>query len=41
MAVEDAPVLEQPVHAAMALRLRTARMQAQLTRLVRQRVGAG
>ncbi len=40
-AVEDAPVLEQPVHAAMALRLRTARMQALLTRLVRQRLGAG
>jgi LysR family transcriptional regulator, flagellar master operon regulator len=40
MAVEDAPVLEQPVHAAMALRLRTARMQAQLTRLVRQQLGA-
>ncbi len=37
--VAEAPVLEQPVHAAMALRLRTARMQTQLTRLVRARIG--
>lgn len=41
LAVADAPVLAQPVHAAMALRQRTARMQAQLLRLVRQRLAAG
>jgi LysR family transcriptional regulator, flagellar master operon regulator len=38
LAVEDAPVLEQPVHAGMALRLRTARLQSVLTRLVRQQI---
>ncbi|WP_209425445.1 LysR family transcriptional regulator [Pararhodobacter sp. SW119] len=39
--VADAPPLSQPVHAAMALRLRTSRMQSQLLRLVRQRIGGG
>lgn len=35
--VADAPVLTQPVHAGMALRLRTARLQARLLGIVRSR----
>jgi DNA-binding transcriptional LysR family regulator len=35
-AVADAPVLTQPVHAAMPLRLRTARLQARLLGIVRR-----
>jgi DNA-binding transcriptional LysR family regulator len=37
--VADAPVLTQPVHAGMALRLRTARMQARLLAIVRRQFG--
>jgi DNA-binding transcriptional LysR family regulator len=38
--VADAPVLTQPVHAAMPLRLRTARLQARLLSIVRRQFGA-
>lgn len=37
--VADAPVLTQPVHAAMPLRLRTARLQARLLAIVRRQFG--
>lgn len=37
--VADAPVLTQPVHAAMALRQRTARLQARLLAIVRHQFG--
>ena len=38
--VADAPVLSQPVHAGMALRQRTARLQARLLGIVRHQFGA-
>ena len=38
-AIADAPVLTQPVHAAMPLRLRTARLQARLLSIVRRQFG--
>jgi DNA-binding transcriptional LysR family regulator len=38
--VADAPVLTQPVHAAMPLRLRTARLQARLLGIVRRQFAA-
>jgi len=38
--VADAPVLTQPVHAAMTLRQRTARLQARLLAIVRQQFAA-
>lgn len=38
--VQDAPVLSQPVHAGMALRQRTARLQARLLAIVRHRFEA-
>lgn len=38
--VADAPVLTQPVHAGMALRQRTARLQGRLLAIVRRQFGA-